>query len=263
MNRRVPRLLLGIALVFVSLAASAASSQAGGQDGNFTGEQLAAFAKKVERTAAQRGARVFIVARIGRPESELPPGVHYTHTAFAVYSLIKTAKGRTIPGYVIHNLYQRDDKPNASHLVTDFPVDFFSGAQALRAGIIIPAPELQQRLLEVIGSDVYPKLHNPRYSAIANPYNTKFQNCTEYVLDVINAAVYGTSDLAIIKADTRAYFKAQPVKVNPFKLTLGSIFMPDVAMSDQGVTPETATFTTIASYLKTYHLEQAELTIMP
>lgn len=262
MNRRGSCLMLGFVLLFGSLAASAASSQAGGQS-KFTGEQLAAFAKKVERTAAQRGARVFIIARVGRPESELPPGIHYTHTAFAVYSMIKTTDGRTVPGYVIYNLYQRDDKPEVSRLVTDYPVDFFSGAQVLRAGIIIPTPELQRRLLKVISSDTYRKLHNPHYSAIANPYNTKFQNCTEHTLDVINAAIYRTSNLAIIKADTRAYFQAQPVKVNPLKLTLGSIFMSDVAMSDQQGTPETATFTTIGKYLQTYHLAQAEFTVSP
>ena len=260
MKRRGLCLLLGFVLLLGSLAASAASSQTGGQ-GHFTGEQLAAFAKKVERAAAQRGARVFILARVGRPENELPPGFHYTHAGFAVYSLIKTADGRTVPGYVVHNLYQRDDKPYLSHLVTDYPVDFFSGAQVLRAGIIIPTPDLQRRLLTVISSDTYRKLHNPHYSAISNPYNTKFQNCTEHTLDVINAAVYKTGNMAIIKADTRAYFRAQRVKINPLKLMLGSIFMPDVAISDQGVTPETATFTTIAGYLKTYHLEQAELTV--
>lgn len=37
--------------------------------------------------------------------------------------------------------------------------------------------------------------------------------------------------------------------------------MSDVAISDQDVTPETTTFTTIAGYLKTYHLEQTEVTL--
>lgn len=262
MNGRIARLLLGVTLLVASLASSAASSQAGGRS-RYSGEQLAAFAKKVERTAAKRGARVFIIARVGRPESELPPGIRYTHTAFAVYSAITTAGGRVVPGYVIYNLYQRTDHPEISHLVTDYPADFFSGTRVLRAGIIIPSPALQQHLLKVIGSDTYRKLHNPHYSAIANPYNTEYQNCTEYVLDVINAAIYQTGDMATIKADIRAYFKAQPVKVNPLKLTLGSIFEPDIALSDQDGTPRTATFTTIGKYLQQYRLVQAELTVTP
>ncbi len=218
----------------------------------FPAEQIIGFAKKVERALAAEGVRVAIIARMGRPLAEMPEGMHFTHVAFAVYSSITTADGKVVPGYAIYNLYQKYEHPDVSELIQDFPVDFFAGVAQLEAGILIPSPELQQRLLEVISSPTYASLHQPKYSLIANPYTLERQNCTEFVLDVINAAIYKTNDIKIIKANTKAYFKAQPVNVNPFKLMLGSMFSAEVTTSDQKGKPVTATFEKIADYLQNY-----------
>ena len=53
------------------------SSQANGER-YFEPEQITTFAKKVEKTMANKGARVAIVARVGRDRSELPEGVTAT-----------------------------------------------------------------------------------------------------------------------------------------------------------------------------------------
>jgi hypothetical protein len=151
------RLALSLLLLqgcFISQAASFSGSSANAE-AHFSAEQIIQFAKKVERALAVEGAHVAIVARMGRPLSEMPEGMHFTHVAFAVYSNITVANGTSVPGYAIYNLYQKDDKPNVSELVQDFPVDFFAGVAQLEAGILIPSRELQQRLLEVIGSPTY------------------------------------------------------------------------------------------------------------
>ena len=77
-----------------------------------------------------------------------------------------------------------------------------------------PPRRSQQRLLDVISSPTYAALHDPHYSLIANPYTLGKQNCTEHTLDVINAAIYQTSDIKTIKANEKAYFVAQPVKAS-------------------------------------------------
>lgn len=230
---------------------------------NFPPEQIIAFAKKVEHTLASEGARVAILARMGRPLSEMPEGMRFTHVAFAVYAQITLANGSVVPGYAIYNLYQKDDRPDVSHLVQDFPVDFFAGVAQLEAGVLIPSPELQQRLLRVIDSPTYAALHDPRYSLIANPYTLGQQNCTEFVLDVIHAAIYQTDDIRVIKANTEAYFTAQPVKVNPFKLMLGAMFSAEVSTSDQPGKPVTATFEKIAEYLQIYDRGSKVMTLLP
>jgi len=241
---------------------SSASSQAE-EKINFSPEQILKFSKKVEKTLAAKGARVAILARKGRPMSEMPEGMNFTHTAFTVYSEITTGDGRKLPGYAIYNLYQQDKNPDVSDLVQDFPVDFFAGVAVLEAGVIIPSAELQKRLLEVIASPTYKTLHDPHYSVIANPYTLGRQNCTEFVLDVTNAAIYQTSDIKKIKANEKEYFVAQKVNVNPFKLMLGSMFSAEVSTSDQPGPPVTATFETIGQYLEQYDAGVEKLTVMP
>lgn len=254
-------------LVLVSGAPASAQSFSGSSTsaapGALPAEQIAAFAKKVERALAAEGARVAILARMGRPLSEMPEGMRFTHAAFAVYSNITTADGRVLPGYAIFNLYQKSDQPDVSELMQDYPPDFFAGVAQLEAGIIIPSPELQQRLLNLIGTPAYASLHEPRYSLIANPYTVGRQNCTEFVLDVINAAIYQTTEIRQLKANAKAYFTAQPVKVNPLKLLLGSMFMSQISTSDHPGEPVTATFERIGQYLQTHDAGSKILEILP
>lgn len=240
----------------------AGSSSIGGET-HFKPAEIVKFAKKVEKTLAKKGARVAIIARVGRPRNKLPEGIGFTHTAIAVYSQITTADNRKVPGYAIYNLYQRASEPDVSDLIQDFPVDFFSGAELLEAGLIIPSPELQTRLLDLLASPTYNKLHSPHYSVIANPFTLNFQNCTEFTLDVITAAIYKTGDIKQIKANEKAYFAPQPVNVNPVKLMLGSMLAKDVTTSDHPGSPVTATFETIGKFIAKYDTSSEMLTVTP
>lgn len=262
--KRIPTIVLTI-IFFLALPLSqvlGGSSQANGER-YFKAEQITAFAKKVEKTMASKGARVAVVARVGRERSGLPEGVSYTHVGLAVYSQISTTDGRKIPGYTMYNLYQRADQPDASDLIQDYPVDFFCGVEVLEAGIIIPTPELQKRLLKVLMSPTYKQLHNPRYSVLANPFTLDLQNCTEHTLDVIIAAIYQTSDITIIKANEKKYFEPQPVNISPFKLLLGSMLADDVTTSDHPNSPVIATFTTVGRFLTRYNGASEILVVTP
>jgi hypothetical protein len=236
--------------LLLAVAVPASAGMRGGDKPVLDPADVVRLAKKVERTAADLGARVFLLARVGRPADELPEGIEFTHVSFGVYSSIRTTDGRDVPGYSIYNLYQRDDVPSKSHLVVDFPVDFYAPAHALKAGVIIPSAELQRRLLRVLASGDHAKVHVPAYSAFSSPYNTRYQNCTEYVLDVLNAAIYGTTDLEQLKANARAHFEAQTIRINPLKLFFASLFKPEIRTGDHGGPIRTATFGSIASYLE-------------
>ncbi|WP_342804508.1 DUF2145 domain-containing protein [Alteromonas sp. M12] len=213
-------------------------------------EEIVKFAKDVEKYAASKGARAFIIARVGRPEKDLPKGIKFTHTAIALYSNITLDSGEVVQGYAIHNLYQQNGKADKSELVVDYPVDFFWGVHELSAGILIPNMEVQQKLIDLIGSGKDKTLHNPNYSVIANPFNSIFQNCTEYTLDLLNSAIYNTQDVAQLKVNAKAHFQAQRVRTSPFKLLLGSMFMDDVTTKDHSGKVYTTTFTTIGQYLR-------------
>lgn len=220
----------------------------------YTSKQLLSFSKKVEKSIAEKGAVVAIVSRVGRPESELPDGVKYTHVAFWVYSDITTNEGKKLKGYQVYNLYQRENEKNISDLVNDFPVDFYAGVYTLKTGVIIPKPSLQVKLFEVINSPEYKKLHNPNYSVVARIDSKKYQNCTDFVLNVLFSAIYKTDSIAQIDANKRAYFTPQVIKIQPIKRLLGSVFVQDFYPEEHDGEIKTATFTTIANFMKKYNL---------
>lgn len=252
------KLFLILFSTFVTLvhAPAFAGSEQGPVQSDFSYEEAAIFAKRVEQYAAQEGARIFILARLGSPQEQLPEGIHFTHVGLAVYSSIQTQEGDTLKGYAIHNLYQDPNDLSRSRLVVDYPMDFFLGSVQLKAGIIIPTPALQQKLFTALDQGLDQTLHNPRYSMIANPYSSRYQNCTEHVLDLIFAALYATDSPAQIKANQRAYFKAHPIAVSPFKRLLAPIFSSDIQMNDQDKSIQVATFTSIGNFMTHYGLSK-------
>ncbi len=244
--------LFVVAIITISSPIFAGSAQ--DTELQFSVEAVDKFAKKVELFAAQEGARAFIIGRVGRPEKDLPKGISFTHTAIAVYSAIKLDSGETVKGYAIHNLYQKEGQSNKSELVIDYPVDFFWGVDSLKAGIIIPTPDLQQRILAVIANGKDRQLHNDNYSVIANPFNNMFQNCTEHTLNIVNSGIYQTIDIEQLKSNAQQHFKPQKIKASPFKLMLGNWFVDDVSTKDHSGKVYTTTFTTIGKYLQNNQL---------
>lgn len=249
-------------IIFLLISATSWAGSNRHAEAGFEPERIIKFAKDVEKYAAAQGAHAFIIGRVGRPEADLPKGIHFTHTAVAVYSNITLNSGETVRGYAIHNLYQQSEKPEKSQLTMDYPVDFFWGAKALKAGIVIPTPEIQQRLISLIEQGKNKELHNSDYSVIANPFNGQFQNCTEHTLDMLNAAIYQTTDVKKIKANTRAYFTPQRVHTSRFKLMFGSWLMDDVTTRDHKGKIATTTFMSINRYLEQFDLATHSVTLM-
>ncbi len=257
MNRVLASLALLAGLAGFTLAAAlpaAASSNAAGEIVN--PEAVVPFAKKVERELAARGVRVAIVSRVGRDPASMPDGIEYTHVALWVYSDITSDDGRTLRGYAVHNLYQLPDDASRSELVQDFPVDFFGQVYELRTGVIVPTPDLQARLLEVIASPAYARQHRPDYSVVANPFSRKYQNCTNFVLEVLMAAIYQTDDPRRIAANVKAYFKPQPVGLNGLERTFGPIFVGGFRTDDHDGRIRTTTFGALERFLDGYGLLQ-------
>lgn len=245
-----------VLFVLLSLVHSPAfaGSQQIASERKFSFEDAAVFAKRVENFAAKQRARVFILARLGSAKENLPEGIDFTHVGLAVYSTIQTNQGETLRGYAIHNLYQDPKDLSLSNLVLDYPVDFFLGAVELKAGIIIPSQNMQQKILTGLEAGLSEKLHNPHYSIIANPYTKQYQNCTEHILDLLFAAVYSTDSIVQIKVNQKAYFQSHTLDVSPFKRFLAPIFSSDIQMSDQGNQIKVATFTSISTFMRNYGL---------
>ena len=246
------KVLTVVLTMMMPALAGAGSSEAG--QAILPREDVAKYADALERDLARRGANVAIVARVGRDRADLPNGIDYTHVAYWVFSKITRANGSTYSGYRVYNLYQQSDDKTRSRLVQDSPADFFAGAFALDAGVIIPDPRLQRKLLQTIASPTYGQLHNARYAVLANPRDRQFQNCTEHTLDVLIASLYATADPVRIKANITAHFDPQPIRIGGLKRLLAPAASGALTTSDHGATIETATFGSIARFMAGHDL---------
>lgn len=253
-------LALGIATL-APLDATAGSSAAANPV--LPAADVATFANRVQHDLASRGANVAIVSRVGRDPSALPDGINYTHVAFWVYSRITQADGSTGMGYRVYNLYQQEGDLTRSDLVQDTPGDFFAGAHSLDAGVIIPDPRLQRKLIDVISSPTYAALHNANYSVLANPRSGQFQNCTEHTLDVLMAALYDTNDRQQIKANIAAHFTPQPVALNGLQRLFAPAASGALTTADHGQSVGTATFGSIARFMQAHDLSDETYRITP
>ena len=258
---RLPAAFLALALI-ASPALAAEPPARPVADSGFSGRaakahlaapQAAGFAKQIETELATKGARVAIVFRAGRPRDQLPKGISYTHGAFWVYGDIKGGDGQVYQGYSVYNLYQGDGSNlpvDESYLHQDYPFDFVSGAQTDDVSVIIPSPEMQRRILAVITSPAYEKLHVKSYTIVSNPLNLAHQNCTEFVLDVVAAAAWQSDDPVQITADLNANFKPTVVHANLLQRLFAPMASPAYNLDDQAGELLTATNDSIAAFMR-------------
>lgn len=251
--------LVAAALSAAAVPASAQDSSVRAISQHLSAEQAAAFSKQVERDLAAKGARVAMVFRAGRMRDQLPEGIAYTHGAFWVYRDIKTADGGTIKGYAVYNLYAgngTDWSKIESRLVQDFPLDFTRGSTVDDMAVIIPSPEMQRRILAVIDSPTYQAVHNPAYSLVANPWSRKYQNCNNFMLNVIGAAIWQTDDPLQITANLKAHYEPTVVKTNAVMRLFGPIADQRLRTDDQDGTVRTATYESMAEFMRENKLLQ-------
>ena len=66
---------------------------------------------------------------------------------------------------------------------------FLDDLHAHEALILIPPPELQQRLATLLQAGSVLKLHAPQYNMVAHPFSTRYQNSNQWVLETLAAAL--------------------------------------------------------------------------
>jgi hypothetical protein len=238
--------LLVLAWAFVAAAASAACPALPAR--RLSAADARAFAQAVENALAARGAKVAIVFRVGLPPEAMPKDMLYSHGGIWVRA------DDAEPDYQTFDLYQGDGRRLAcdrSELIEDTPEGFFAGSVSPpHAAVLVPTAEMQARLLALIHSPAYAALHDPDYSLLANPFEAKHQNCTDFLLRVVVAARLDITDVGRVDAVIRREFKATDVRLNPLVRTFGSVVDGRLALDDQHGTIQTATFVSLADYMR-------------
>lgn len=233
-----------------------------------TEDQVAAFARQVEADLSAREAKVAIVFRTGRTRDKLPSGISYTHGAFWARTPVKTADGASVNNpdgaYAVFNLYHGDGKALArtkSQLAQDFPADFVRGTAVDDFAVLLPSEEMQNGIVEAMGSPLYEKVHIAEYSLIANPLDARYQNCNEFMLDLICAILWKTDDYAAIKAKQKETFTPTPVGVQWYERIVGPMMDNRVRLEDQGEAIVTTTYESMSAFMREQGVLKADYKI--
>ena len=237
---------------FTAPAIAQSSTNGGGDPAQFISLKDAVdLGKQTERYLAANGARVAMVFRMAEVAEKMPEGIRYGHGSFWVYQRIKDESGNEFFGYTSNNLYINSENPEASYLKTDFPLDFTRPSKVAEVGVIIPTPSLQKRILEAMIDGDYEALHRADYSLVSNPHDIKYQNCNEFMLDVIASSLWETTDIERLKMNLKAHFDPAPVKAGALKRFFAPILRKNIKTDDHKGKIKTTTFKTLAEFLTT------------
>lgn len=217
-------------------------------------EVAAAFSKQIELELAGRGARAALVFRTGRAREDLPEGVRYTHGALWVYQRIELEDGSHAWGYSTWNLFHFREERTRSYIARQLPFDFARGASLAEAGIIVPTPQMQERLIALGLEGGFDAVHQPDYSLISNPHDARYQNCNEFLLDLLAAAVWQTTDRAQLKTNLAAWFEPDVLRVTGFERLFGPMVDDRLRTEDHRGAIRTTTFAGLARFMEVYEL---------
>lgn len=135
---------------------------------------------RLARRLEDTGAEIAIVGRIGSDQSRR--GIRYTHAGLA---------WRDHPAGRWHFVHLLNHcGRSSSELFDDGPVDFFLERPfRYDAHVVVPVPELQRAVVERLRQGADRTLHDPRYSAIAHPFRTRYQNSNQWLLELLAVAL--------------------------------------------------------------------------
>ena len=194
-------------------------------------DKLLRFAAVVREELAATEGSVALISRSGLDLSRF--GIRYSHAALAW-------RHDDDAGWSARQLYYACDE-GRPRIFDQGPAGFAMGTDNPALGYIalvkLPAettPPLRRALLDPVRVQ---QLLAGRYSANAYAYSLKYQNCNQWVVELLAAAwgdLAGGSDLRARAQDwlRTAPYAPAPVDVGARWLMLGSLFVPLVHMDD-------------------------------
>ena len=219
------------------LAVSLAGAMAGAAHAGQSCEHKPMSVEEVKRglDLAQRsmqaldasGAQVAMIARAGQDLSKY--GLHYSHVGLAWRD---HPAGRWVVVQLLNECGTAD-----SALFNDGLGNFFlSGVHEYKAQLMLPAPEVQQRLAQVLASRTPLRLHQPHYNMLSYAWATRYQNSNQWALETLAAA---SADAGRVETRAEAQqwlgqagFRPQPVEIGALTRLGGRMFRANVAFDD-------------------------------
>ena len=189
-------------------------------------DRLLRFAAVVRQALAESGAPAALISRSGTDLSRF--GLRYSHAGVAL------AEGLDTP-WAVRQLYYACEEA-APRLFDQGLAGFVAGSDDGNVGylsVLLLPPEAGTALASTtLDKGVALALLNARYSANAYPFSTSYQNCNQWVAELLAAAVAGTT----ARPDAQAWLRREgyapePVPVSPW-LMLAGRFLPWLHFDD-------------------------------
>jgi hypothetical protein len=185
------------------------------------------LALDVRNALDRERAQIALVARVGRDLSRY--GLRYSHVAFAW-------RGHPRGDWtMVEALNQCGTATSA--LYDDGLANFFLDDMfAYQAKVVIPSPEIQRRIADVLTAGQGGRFHEPRYNLVAYPFATRYQNSNQWLLETLADAL---AERPIgNRGDAQAWLRASGFRPStlhvPAMERLGAhLFRVNVAFDDQ------------------------------
>lgn len=200
----------------------------------------------------QSGAKLALVARAGADLSE--HGLRYTHMGAV---LRDHPAGRWMFVHLLNECGADSSGIYDEGLVNFYLDDLF----AFDGVVLIPTPELQDRLTAILASPRATQLHHPVYSMIARPTATKYQNSNQWLLETIAMAQAPEGTVLTREAAQKYYvangYRADTVRISDFQrfgagFTRANVRFDDHSSEESGNRRyEVASVRSLARYLET------------
>lgn len=172
-------------------------------------------ATRLERSLDGTGAQFAIIARVG---SDLGRhGISYTHAGLVWRD---DPAGRWQITHVLNDCggsFSRLYRQGLMQFFLDDPVRY-------DALVLVPAPAMRDAMVARLASGAATTLHQPRYSALAYPYSTTYQNSNQFVLENLVLARAGMLSAGRDKAIDelqRSGFRPHVVRLTGFERLAG------------------------------------------
>ncbi|MGA6538201.1 DUF2145 domain-containing protein [Stenotrophomonas sp. NPDC101269] len=184
-----------------------------------------------EQLDALDGVDVVLVARGGQDLSRY--GLRHSHVAF----LVREDDGQWRAVHLLNPC-----KTAQSHLFREGVATFIGETSShtdLRIGV--PTPALRDALKAMLTQPAIQAraLHEARYSVVAYPFRTEYQNSNQWVLEVLGAAMAQVDEGTLIVNRTQAQAWLQRHRYTPSTLHIGvakrlgaRFFVPNAAVTD-------------------------------
>lgn len=189
------------------------------------------FAGHVRRTLNQAGARAAVISRTGLDLPRL--GIRFTHSGIAMQS-------RSALGWSIRQLYYACDDSRPG-LFDQGVGGFLFGSdnpQTRHVAILLLPVVQSERLLQAAANDELALgLLGARYSANAYPFSVSYQNCNQWVIEMLAAAWGSLPAGSDLRAAAQRWLMANqyhpdPVSLPSYWLKFLAGFSPMVHLDD-------------------------------